>query len=211
MLKLIKFQRDLYLLKNLLLSFLVCISASANDNNESSTFSTDFTKTEKVLLTNVAIGSIIVGWGVSQWGYGDEDFHTDKEGWFGKDTSNGGSDKLGHFYTNYLITRILSPLYENWGYSNKDAAFYASLSTVFFSGLLMEVGDGFSEHGFSKEDLLVDILGAATGYLLATQPSLAEKIDFRVEYNPFLDTNNVTDFTTDYERMKYLKTTTCVM
>jgi len=176
----------------------------AEEDNNTSVFSTNFTKTEKVLLTNVAIGSLIVGWGFSQWGYGDEDFHYDDEGWFAKETSNGGADKLGHFYTNYLITRILTPLYENWGYSNKDAALYASLSTVFFSGLLMEVGDGFSEHGFSKEDLIVDVLGAAAGYLLATQPNLAKKIDFRVEYNPFLDTDNVTDFTTDYERMKHL-------
>jgi len=183
----------------LLFSFLF-----AEEDNNTSVFSTNFTKTEKVLLTNVAIGSLIVGWGFSQWGYGDEDFHYDDEGWFAKETSNGGADKLGHFYTNYLITRILTPLYENWGYSNKDAALYASLSTVFFSGLLMEVGDGFSEHGFSKEDLIVDVLGAAAGYLLATQPNLAKKIDFRVEYNPFLDTDNVTDFTTDYERMKHL-------
>jgi len=183
----------------LLFSFLF-----AEEDNNTSVFSTNFTKTEKVLLTNVAIGSLIVGWGFSQWGYGDEDFHYDDEGWFAKETSNGGADKLGHFYTNYLITRILTPLYENWGCSNKDAALYASLSTVFFSGLLMEVGDGFSEHGFSKEDLIVDVLGAAAGYLLATQPNLAKKIDFRVEYNPFLDTDNVTDFTTDYERMKHL-------
>ncbi len=155
-------------------------------------------------MTNVALASGILLWGFTQWGYGDEDFHTDDEGWFGKETSNGGADKLGHFYTNYLITRILSPIYEDWGYTNEDAALYASLSSILFSGILMEVGDGFSEHGFSNEDLIVDILGAGAGYLLATQPSLAKKIDFRVEYNPFLDSENVTDFTTDYERMKHL-------
>jgi hypothetical protein len=157
-------------------------------------------------MTNVALGSGLLIWGYTQWGYGDEDFHHVDEGWFEKETSNGGSDKLGHFYTNYLITRILSPIYEGWGYSNKDAALYASFSSILFSAVLIEVGDGTSQHGFSNEDLIVDILGVSAGYLLATHPSLAKKIDFRVEYNPFLDTKagNAIDFSTDYERMKHL-------
>jgi hypothetical protein len=191
------------LYKYLLINILFCVLLSANDNNNTS-YWTELPKTQKLVITNVALASGLVAWGYSQWGYGEEDFHTDEEGWFEKDTSNGGSDKLGHFYTNYLITRILSPIYEDWGYSNEDAALYASLSSIFFSGVLIEVGDGFSEHGFSKEDLIVDILGAGAGYLLATHPSLAKKIDFRVEYNPFLDSENVTDFSTDYERMKHL-------
>ena len=155
-------------------------------------------------MTNVALTSSVLIWGYTQWGYGDEDFHTDKEGWFSKETSNGGSDKLGHIYTNYLATRLLTPLYEGWGYTNKEAALYASFTSILASGILIEVGDGFSEHGFSKEDFIADLLGVGIGYLLATQPSFANKIDLRVEYNPFLTTDNVTDFTTDYERMKYL-------
>lgn len=182
----------------------MCVLLSANEHNSTSLSSTEFSKTQKLVITNVALTSVILTWGYTQWGYGDEDFHNDNEGWFGKDTSNGGADKLGHFYTNYLFTRLLASVYEDWGYTNKEASLYASLSSILFSGILIEVGDGFSEHGFSKEDFIVDVLGAGAGYILATQPSLAKKIDFRVEYNPFLDTDNVTDFTTDYERMKYL-------
>ena len=57
-----------------------------------------FSKEEKVLVTNVVMASVIA----TQWEYGTEDLHTGSEGWFGKETSNGGSDKLGHFYTNYI-------------------------------------------------------------------------------------------------------------
>lgn len=187
-----------------ILNLLFCILLSANEHNNTTFFSDELSKTQKLVLTNVTLASTLLIWGSTQWGYGDEDFHTDDEGWFEKETSNGGSDKLGHFYTNYLITRLLSPLYEDWGYTNEEAALYASFTSILLSGILIEIGDGYSEHGFSKEDLIADVLGVATGYLLATHPSLAEKIDFRVEYNPFLETDNVTDFTTDYERMKHL-------
>lgn len=196
--------RRFTLFRYFILNVLLCVSLTANENDYTSLFSNELSKTQKLVLTNVAVSSVILTWGFTQWGYGDEDFHTDDEGWFGKETSNGGADKLGHFYTNYLITRLLAPIYEGWGYTNKDAALYASFTSILASGILIEVGDGFSEHGFSKEDFIVDVLGAGAGYILATQPSLAKKIDFRVEYNPFLDTDNVTDFTTDYERMKYL-------
>ncbi len=187
----------------LLINLLFCAILSANENNSTS-YWTELPKTQKLVISNVALASGILIWGYTQWGYGDEDFHYVDEGWFKKETSNGGSDKLGHFYTNYLITRILSPIYESWGYTNKDAALYASFTSVLASGILIEIGDGTSGHGFSKEDFIVDVLGVGVGYLLATQPSLAKKIDFRVEYNPFLDTENITDFTTDYERMKHL-------
>jgi len=166
--------------------------------------SLNFSKTEKYALTNVALGAGILTWGFSQWGYGDEKFHFDNEGWFENDTSNGGSDKLGHFYTNYLITRLLCDVYSDWGYSKDEAALYASFSSLAFSSLLIEVGDGYSEHGFSKEDLTADVLGVGAGYLLSTHPNLANKIDFRVEYLPTSNSENVTDFTTNYEQMKHL-------
>jgi len=166
--------------------------------------SLNFSKTEKYALTNVALGAGILTWGFSQWGYGDEKFHFDNEGWFENDTSNGGSDKLGHFYTNYLITRLLCDVYSDWGYSKDEAALYASFSSLAFSSLLIEVGDGYSEHGFSKEDLMADVLGVGVGYLLSTHPNLANKIDFRVEYLPTSNSENVTDFTTNYEQMKHL-------
>ncbi len=178
----------------------------AHNENNNSTFLDSLSKTEKLLITNTAIATGVIAWGFSQWGYGTESYHTDDEGWFQKSTSNGGSDKLGHFYTNYLMTRMISPLYEGWGYTPKESALYGSLTSIMISGLLIEIGDGYSEHGFAKNDLIADSLGVLSGYLLYLNPSLAKKIDFRFEYDPFKETGfkNQTDFTTDYERMKHL-------
>jgi len=178
--------------------------ASSNDTNSSTSLIERLSKEEKLIYTNVAIASGVLVWGFTQWGYGTEDFHTSSEGWFGKETSNGGSDKLGHFYTNYLMARILAPIYNSWGYNSHEAGLYASLTAGVLSGILIELGDGFSEHGFSKEDFIADVLGATAGYFWYTNPSLAKKIDFRVEYAPSFGSDNVTDFTTDYEHMKHL-------
>ncbi len=176
----------------------------ANGHNSSKSLIEKLSKGEKLAITNVAVASSVLLWGFTQWGYGEEDFHFDKEGWFKNDTSNGGTDKLGHFYTNYLVTRILASIYNDWGYDRSDAALYAALTAGFLSGIFIEIGDGFSAHGFSQEDFIADILGAVIGYYWYINPSLAEKIDFRVEYALSFNSNNVTDFTTDYERMKFL-------
>jgi len=186
----------------LILNLLLLYSSSFNFSKKFDTLP----KEDKLLITDIAIASAVIGWGFAEWGYGEEKFHLDDEGWFEKTTSNGGSDKLGHFYTNYLITRLLSDTYNKWGYSKRDSALYASLTSVGLSGFLIEVGDGFSEHGFSKNDFIADSLGALFGYIWYLNPSIAKKIDFRFEYDPFKDTDtpNQTDFTTDYERMKHL-------
>ena len=190
------------MIKNIIFILIFVLSAHADSKDKSK----EFSKTEKMVLTNIGIATGVVAWGFSQWGYGEESYHWDNEGWFDKTTSNGGSDKLGHFYTNYLLTRTMSPIYEEWGYSKDESALYGSLTSIMCSGILIEIGDGYSEHGFSKQDFIADAFGAFSGYLFYLNPSLAKKIDFRFEYDPFKDTGvaNQTDFTTDYERMKHL-------
>jgi len=191
------------MLKILSIILIILVSINANESHDSVD---NFSKTEKLTLTNIGIATGVLTWGFTQWGYGEEKYHWDNEGWFEKTTSNGGSDKLGHFYTNYLMARVMSPIYKDWGYSKQESALYGSLTSIMLSGILIEIGDGYSEHGFSTQDFVADALGATTGYILNTNPSLAKKIDFRFEYNPFRDTGtkNQTDFTTDYERMKHL-------
>ncbi len=165
----------------------------------------NISKEQKVVWTNIGIGSAIVAWGFTQWDYGTEPLHSGDEGWFGRDTSNGGSDKLGHFYTNYVMTRVLGPLFRHWGYSREDAALWAAVSSGVQSILVMEVGDATSpEHGFSYEDALMDLLGSVVGYYWYRYPDVAKMIDFRVEYWPDSNTKASTDFTTDYENMKHL-------
>ena len=191
--------------RSLLLATTILSALSyADETNTSKGLIDSLSKTEKLAITNVGIASGVLAWGFSQWGYGTESYHTDDEGWFEKTTSNGGSDKLGHFYTNYLLTRTMSPIYESWGYTKEDSALYGSLTSIMLSGLLIEIGDGYSEHGFAQNDFIADSLGALSGYLLYINPSIAKKVDFRFEYDPFKNSKNQTDFTTDYERMKHL-------
>jgi len=189
---------------NLLLLFVCIQSLFANDVNQTQEEAI-LSKGQKVILTNVAMGAVIATWGISQWEYGTEETHAGDEGWFGKETSNGGSDKLGHFYTNYLLTRIFSPLFESWGYTRDEAALYGAITAGIQSIILIEVGDSTSkEHGFSYEDALMDLLGSVIGYIWETNPSISNKIDFRVEYLPDFSQKIESDFTTDYESMKHL-------
>lgn len=194
------------MLKTISIILILTIFINANETNLSKELGYNLSKTEKLAITNIGIATGVLTWGFTQWGYGEEKYHWDDEGWFERTTSNGGSDKLGHVYTNYLMARVMSPIYEGWGYSKKESALYGSLTSIMLSGILIEIGDGYSEHGFSKQDFIADAIGAASGYILYSYPSLAKKIDFRFEYNPFRDTGseNQTDFTTDYERMKHL-------
>ncbi len=165
----------------------------------------EWTREEKLWSTNAAMAAVIGGWGFAKWEYGTRDLHMGHEGWFGRDTSNGGADKTGHFYTNYLMTRTLGMWCEQWGYTREEAALYAALSAYAQSTLVMEIGDASSpEHGFSYEDAISNLLGALAGYGLHRYPSLADKIDFRVEYAPDLSQKVESDFTTDYEHMKHL-------
>jgi hypothetical protein len=91
--------------------------------------------------------------------------------------------------------------YESWGYLKKDGALYGALSSF---GIMtwMELGDSFSEYGFSHEDFIMNALGSLAGYFLHTNPALADIIDFRFEYRPRFDE---LDIFTDYEHSKFLK------
>ena len=154
-----------------------------------------------VLYTNLIGAAVITAWGAANWEYGTREPHSDSEGWFGHDTKSGGSDKIGHLYASYAIGSGLSILYENWGYSQKEAGYYGALSSFFLMSY-MEIGDSFSsELGFSYEDFIMNTAGALSSYFLYTNPELSKRIDLRIEYIPSF---NGTDVITQYEKMKYL-------
>ncbi len=161
---------------------------------------TCFSKEETVILSNAAGFAAITGWGILNWDYFQNDPKKAGEGWFSECTKNGGVDKLGHFYFSYALSHLFSSLYEHEGYSNDKGAFWGSLS-AFGLTTWMEIGDSFSDYGFSYEDALMNLAGSLTGYLLYTRPDLAEKIDFRIEYLP--DFKKM-DFITDYENQKFI-------
>ena len=157
-------------------------------------------KTDRVSNVNITGIGIVTVWGLAQWDYFSRSPHSQSEGWFANDTDDGGADKLGHLYTSYVAAHGLSYLYESWCFSKHDAALYGALSSFAVLGY-MELGDSFSDYGFSREDFWMNALGSVAGYYLYENENLASKFDIRWEYG-FHPTGS--DFTTDYENSKYL-------
>ena len=157
-------------------------------------------KEQKVLAVNVGMMAFITAWGVAKWDYFEESPNAQAEGWFGENTKEGGADKTGHLWSAYAFADGLRSIFRGWGYEAEDAAFTAALSSFAIMGY-MELGDSFSNYGFSYEDMVMNTLGSASSYLLWKYPSLDSKIDLRWEYVP--DFKNA-DIFTDYENTKYL-------
>lgn len=187
------------------LAFLLCVIltpgyASSIPNNPDSKPDTKLSPKQKVIAVNLAGIGIISAWGIRYWNYADFKPHVTSEAWFGQNTKHGGADKLGHFYAGYAIANVFAKQFQDWGYSRKHAALYSSLSSSLITGY-MEVGDAYSEFGFSKQDFIMNIAGTLTSYALYIHPELAKKINIRAEYIPTGTTN---DPITDYDGMKYL-------
>ncbi len=158
-------------------------------------------KEEKLKYTVIGSAAFVAAYGAAFWDYGEYDASWNNEGWFGQDTHEGGADKFGHFWTSYTLGRSTSALYRSWGFSQSKAALYAALSSA---GIMtfMELGDTFSRYGFSPEDLIMNSAGTLAGYYLDTHPEIADKLDFRIDYNFEFDGNG--DLLTDYENLRYL-------
>lgn len=155
--------------------------------NSSDVTSNGITETQARLRIAAVVGTVALSvgaYGMNNWWEGgfSGKFQTVDEGWFGKDTDYGGTDKLGHMYSNYLGTRLLSWLYEGLLH-DRERAQKLGLITTLGTFAAVEIVDGFSnEWRFSKEDLLADIAGATLGYLVERNPEWDEKFDFRLHY-----------------------------
>ena len=158
-----------------------------------------FTRGKKTLLLNVGAWAAIAGFGIKDWEYGKSKFHFKSEGWFERETSYGGADKLSHAWSSYVMTHLFSYAYRKWEYTDKEANLYGAISSLGVN-TFMELADGFSpSQGFSYEDMIANILGCGLGYILQEYPSLASKIDFRLEFTPRFDSNDL-KIGTRYER-----------
>ncbi|OQW92311.1 MAG: hypothetical protein BWK79_14920 [Beggiatoa sp. IS2] len=134
------------------------------------------------------------------------DFHVNNEGWFGPKTPNGGADKLGHAYSSYVSTRLMTNGFRWAGYDHKAAAKLAGITTgtVMFG---VEVLDGFTvEYGFSKEDLIMNLSGVGIGTLLELQPQLDDLFDIRFHYWRSDDAKKLDEYDpiSDYSGQTYL-------
>lgn len=142
----------------------------------------------------------VIGYGSLQWDYFSRTPHTTYEGWFERDSAEGGADKLGHFYTSHLLTDVLGSMYEGWGATRAEAGKEAAISSLLVMAV-MEAGDSFSDYGYSNEDMLFNLLGSYAAYRHYVDADWQRRVDFRIEHSlqSFSD-----DLLTDYHHMKFL-------
>jgi hypothetical protein len=165
-----------------------------------------WSKEKKAVILNVGAGAAVILYGLEFWDYGaSNSFKTKNEGWFGANTESGGADKLGHAYATYLTTLGFASLYEYWGFERERADLYGALSS-FGCFTLVELGDGYSDYGFSYEDMIMDSAGIAFAYLRRRSPVIRDLLDFRIQYWPSeaFQSGGHTDIVTDYSGYKYL-------
>lgn len=151
------------------------------------------------LLTDV----LIAAWGYKHWKWGESSFHFQSEGWFEESSKTGGSDKTGHFYMTYLLSRIMASRMEDRGWNLHEASLAGALSGM-LAMTFLEIGDGTSPYGFSKEDFIADGIGAGLAYLLRVNPRIDDFVDIRLEYLPTSGYLKGGDNTTDYSGMRHL-------
>ena len=167
-------------------------------------------KTPETLNPFIALGdemfigmSLITAWGIHFWDWFERSPHFEKEHGFTQESSTGGADKTGHFYTAYIFSDFLIWRLRRQGWSKLRSAIVGSSVAM---GLMtwIEVGDSTSEYGWSWEDMLADFLGVAISAGLSLSPLADDLFDFRLEYWPTGSYLKGGVMAADYSGMKYL-------
>ena len=150
----------------------------------------DITPQQRSFRTHVLMSSPIAAaaiYGLGTWWTSEftDTFRPTNAGWFGQDTYAGGADKLGHFYTGYVGTRLLTLGFRRWAGNGYNWSTKAGALTAFSTLATIEVLDGFSKnYRFSPQDLVMDGGGVALGALAETYPHFDDLFAFRVQYWP---------------------------
>jgi hypothetical protein len=119
-------------------------------------------KKEKTFWIAVASAGVLAGAAYNSFFDGErEKFHFTDEGWFGRNTYAGGGDKASHFVSFYIVSRLMSGVFQELD-APTDRARLLGFGVALAAGLMNEIGDGYIHYGFSYEDLIADTLGAAT-------------------------------------------------
>ncbi len=191
-------------------------SQAADDTSSDNSQASDTGATGWDYKSYITYGSIFTSfactyaYGSEAWDWGENNFKWGSEGWFGADTPSGGIDKVGHFWTHYVLQRGFNNIFE-WSLGSKSEALWMSAATAGGIGLLIEFGDGTSsKYGFAYEDLVADWLGVALGVLLEAYPEVDAFVGFTWEYWPtdqFLDESDgrkKLHVTSDYSGHRYM-------
>lgn len=158
-----------------------------------------------LLISGLTLATGLYGF-TSWWDNSSSQFEVRQEHWFGQDSPNGGADKLGHGFSAYIATRLLTKGFQWAGHDQSQSAWLAGLT----SGALLtgvEIMDGFTaEYGFSTEDALMNLTGISLGILLESHPTLDNLLDLRLQYWVSKDARRLNDYdpVADYSGQTYL-------
>jgi predicted lipoprotein DUF2279 len=120
-----------------------------------------------LLSTLIPITSVAAVTANSLIGYDtNHRFRLHHEGYFGRNTVNGGADKASHLTDYFIIANLFEDVYRMLGYS-ENAAILWGFGLAVATGAANEVSDGFTRHGFSWEDLAMDAAGAAAASVIS--------------------------------------------
>lgn len=139
-----------------------------------------FINRNNVQYINWGVPLVFAAYGALFWDWGrNAGFTFRDEGWFTKNTYAGGTDKLAHMYSHYLLTRSSYAFYRHSGLTHEEALKHSFIlgSAV---GLMIEVGDGISHYGFAVNDLISDLAGIGLAHLLNQNSYLDELIGFQL-------------------------------
>lgn len=126
------------------------------------------------------------------------------EGWFGQHTYAGGADKAGHFYMNYVSSRLLAKAFRHFG-NDPDDALYMGAALTLGTMTAVEVIDGYSKRWrFSREDAAMNVLGTGAAILFEKYPRLDDLVDLRFYYRPSAAEGGKFDPGSDYSGQTYL-------
>ncbi|HMA28874.1 MAG TPA: DUF2279 domain-containing protein [Thermoanaerobaculia bacterium] len=123
-----------------------------------------FDRKTSLATAGVLVGAPIVGY-FAWWRTSSRStFELANERWFQRDTYAGGADKASHVFLGYISTLALQNIYRSLDKTPAQARGLA-LGVMVAAGVLIEIGDGFSQYGFAWEDIAANAVGAmlATG------------------------------------------------
>lgn len=170
----------------------------------SSPSSTINTQTKR-LIAGLLLGTAIYGY-TAWWKDSNSQFRIRHENWFSANTPNGGADKLGHAYSFYVSTRIMTKGFQWAGHSQPQAIQLAGITSATLS-VGVEILDGFTEkYGFSPEDVVMNLTGIGAGIILDKYPYWDNLLDLRLKYWPSDDARRLNEYDpfTDYSGQTYL-------
>jgi hypothetical protein len=129
------------------------------------------------------LGSYLTYGALFWWDESPGDFHMTAEGNMEEDSYAGGSDKFGHAWACYVLTRVFGGLLRWSGAGDifSEAVGALAVQAIF---LFAEIEDAFYDYGFSWWDMAFNIAGSVLGVLFDLIKPLDDIFDFRIWYWP---------------------------